>query len=327
MKIISYTDDSDSFCKQLKVLEGRGYPSVTQFTLESRYRMAELGKNFQDLSFFMIENNAPVALIYAHKLADFAGYNGSGIEINTLKELGKKQTLKIIEHAMQTARYAGCSELKVKDIECSTHLSNLGQELFNQKGQPSVRLAAIQDLKLNEDDLHKQLRQSYKSLVNQGNKEIKFTYVTKSSPDEEMFRNFQAFHKKVAGRQTRPEESWNIQYEMIKAGTAELIMGEMPEYGLVSSALFTDFGDMTTYAVAVYNRELFDKPLAHASVYNGMLRAKSRGQRIFNLGTIPSYSDKIEKEYNIGKFKKGFCRALSSNLEWSIALQSQDQRE
>ena len=90
---------------------------------------------------------------------------------------------------------------------------------------------------------------------------------------------------------------------------------------MVSSALFNDVGHMTVYSVAVYNRDLFDYPLAHANVYDGIMRAKERGQKSFYLGQIPPYGSVDEKEFNIGKFKKGFCDELTSYIEWNISVE------
>ena len=107
-----------------------------------------------------------------------------------------------------------------------------------------------------------------------------FKYIRGDEASRDAFNSFRDFHKKIAGRVTRSPATWEAQYEMIQAGYAELILGYMDEDGLVSSALFNDMACQTIYAVAVYDRELQGIPLAHANVYEGILRAKSRGQRV-----------------------------------------------
>jgi lipid II:glycine glycyltransferase (peptidoglycan interpeptide bridge formation enzyme) len=108
---------------------------------------------------------------------------------------------------------------------------------------------------------------------------------------------------------------------MIKAGCGDLVLGYMKGHGLVSSALFTDFGDISHYAVAVYNRELFaEKPLGHAVTFEGILRAKERGQRLVNMGVIEQKGHVSDKEYNIGLFKKGFSNTLGNHIEWMFSI-------
>ena len=42
----------------------------------------------------------------------------------------------------------------------------------------------------------------------------------------------------------------------------------------------------TNYGSAVYDRDLFHKPLGHASVYKSIMHAKDRGQNFFSMGVI-----------------------------------------
>ena len=317
---ITYNETPDAFLKHLQNTDLSNLPTTTQFELESQYRAAEIEENFKDLSFCLLHKDQLQAIILAHKYDTFIGFNGSGVEIHPIDQNDKKSLTAIIDYLIQIAKDNQCTTLKVSDLDSHLKLSPLGQELFNRRGTPNTQLRATQSLQQSEQDIRREIRKSYKSLISQGKREITFSYITHNNPDKNEFDKFQSFHKQIAERQTRPVESWDVQFKMIQAGTAELITGYMDDYGLVSSALFTDYGTTTSYAVAVYNRELFDKPLAHANVYEGMLRAKDRGQSLFNLGIIPPYSAEKEKEYNIGKFKKGFCRELSPFIEWAIPI-------
>ncbi|MGH1403783.1 MAG: hypothetical protein ACRBDL_06025 [Alphaproteobacteria bacterium] len=319
LSFISYTDQPEEFLGHIKGAKIKGLPDPDQFVLESRYRHAEIGAGFVDMSFCAVGKNGLEAVILAHKFNDFVGFNGSGAEI-LIAEHTKKKTKSILGFMVQSARRENCKVVKIDDYEVGFDLSVLGQEAFNHKAMPHTRLRAAQDLNRSEEAVFLDIRNSYRSLINKSKGEISFTYVTHENADKDLFNNFMAFHKETAGRQTRSTQSWDVQFEMIKAGHAELIMGYMEPHGLVSSALFTDYGSVTSYAVAVYDRSLFEKPLAHANVYEGILCAKGRGQMIFNLGVIPPYNPDHEKEYNIGKFKKGFCRTLSSFIEWNIPV-------
>ena len=316
---IFYKDDPQDFLEKLEKSTNAFRPSSKQFELESQYRAAEIGTGFLDLSFFVYHGKTEKAFVLAHKFNDFIGFNGSGVEI--YGDLSDKKTINfILDQLTEQADAHDYTTIKIDDKDNAAVLSDLGQELYNRKAVPHTKLRAQQDLTQSEEELHSQIRKSYKALINQGKREIDFSHFDHSNITPDEFEKFKQFHLETAGRQTRPDESWNMQYQMIEQGCATLTTGYMDAHGLVSSALFTDYGQSTSYAVAVYNRDLFDKPLAHANVYLGMHDAKKREQKIFNLGIIPAYNKNIEKEYNIGKFKKGFCNNLFCFVEWVLTV-------
>lgn len=318
--IISYTDQEQDFLNCLENTPLMGLPNSEQFTLESHYRRAEFGdKNFKDLSFLIKGEQGVESVILAHKIHDHIGFYGSGVCIFE-QNYNKKRTKRIIDFLCQQAAQEKCKTLKIDDVNISQTLSLLGQEAFNYKAAPNLKLRVTQDLSLSKENLFLEIRDRYRSYINKSKKEIRFDYVNCNDLNRNLFDDFRVFHKETAGRQTRPIESWDAQFEMIKSGHAELVLGYIEPYGLVSSALFTDYGHTTYYAVGVYDRSLFEKPLAHANLYEGMLRAKNRGQAVFDLGVIPSYDTDYQKEYNIGKFKKGFSKTLSSFIEWNIII-------
>ena len=103
-------------------------------------------------------------------------------------------------------------------------------------------------------------------------------------------------------------------------GRAELVMGDMPGRGLVLSCIFYNWGLATVYATAIYERTLFDKPLAHAALFDAILRAKARGQRRFLLGEVPPVGTASDKETSIGFFKAGFTDRIEAGLDWDWRL-------
>jgi len=305
LKIVSYDQNPSEFLKILSNCTMTQLPNPVQFELESCYRKAEHGEGFKDLSHFTFLNEKPESCALYHKYTDKAGgFNGSGAEIHGNLDAA-------IDGLCELARACGLPSVKVAIRD---------ENKFFNYATAREKFRAELDLTQTEELIHAGVRKSFKSLINNGRSLIKFQAITKNNPDETAFRAFEDFHLRVAGKKTRSSESWDIQFKMIKAGEAELLMGHMTPYGLVSSALFTDYGPTTSYAVAVYDRDLFDKPLAHANVYEGLLRAKKRGKTIFNLGVMPQEGEATEKEINIGKFKKGFVSALTKFTEWNIPL-------
>lgn len=312
--IIRHNDQPDEFFTAL----ARFKITADQFSLNVKYRMAFADNNLQDLSFCVSKNGDVQLLVLCQHAGNALNFNSGAILF-----LGQNDNKKIIKMAFdeleRVAHIVGAETLKLADYNSAPMLSTLGAEAFQRDGIPICRLEAVIDLLQSEIDIKRNLRGSYKSLINQTNRDMKFLILFKENPDKELFEKFKAFHLKVAGRKTRSDESWDAQFDMIVAGCAEVVLGYIEPHGLVSSALFTDFGTTTSYAVAVYDRELFARrSLAHANVYEGIVRAKDRGQKRFVLGNVPPRGTASDKEHSIGIFKKGFCDQPYTYLEWSI---------
>jgi len=318
-KIISYADNEEFFLSCLNEHSLKRSPTTQQFQVESKYRQAIAKDDFSNLSFFVEKNGVINAIILCHKQNGKLTYNSRAVEI-LYHGKNKHLLVTILNELNQIAYDAGLNNFSISDYKSGRKLSSLGEHAYNLGGLPFCKFEAIIDLTQDKDIIHSNLRKSYKSLINQGEREIDFTTINKENPDREQFEAYRLFHKRVAGRTTRTIESWKSQFRMIEIGCADLVMGEMKPYGLVSSSFCSDHGDITYYGSAVYDRDLFHKPLGHASVYKSMMHAKDRGQSFFSMGVICQKNTISDKEYNIGKFKKGFCDKLSSFIEWDITV-------
>lgn len=317
---ITYVGQRDDFLALLENASMEGLPTARQYTLNSDYYAAYFGADFRDLSFCLVKDGRTQAVVLLQQLGpDNASYLGYGAFVYAGVD-GRKTAAAIHEAVVRQGQDNGFKTVRMHDPDSAQNLSLLGGYAFNAGGTPTLGLEAVIDLRRREEEIHSDLRQSYKSLVNQGERELSWVFMTKDNVDESLFKEFQDFHEREAGRKTRSDESWQCQLEMIRSGCAELGVGKLDGHGMVSSALFTDHGDVTMYAVAVYKRDLFEMPLAHYNVYSGIMRAKERGQRLFSLGRIFTRDAVSDKEFNIGKFKKGFCSDLQTFIEWNVPV-------
>jgi|GEM_PF-1322573 len=314
--IISREEQPDMFLSAISRFD----ITAEQFNLTLKYRNSVADEKFHDLSFYIAQNNDIKLIVPCHKTGNVLHFNNA-----PLCFFGDTQNKKIIRLAydelIRCGKEIGAKSIAIADHTTERALSVTGSEAFQRDGIPICRLESAIDLSQNEETIKSHLRESYKSLINQTRRDMAFTVLSQDNADRKLFDDFKQFHLKVSGRQTRPEESWNVQFEMIEAGCAEVVLGHVEPHGLVSSALFTDLGKTTTYAVAVYDRELFkQRSLAHANVYEGIIRAKNRGQQRFLLGNVAPRGTVTEKEYSIGIFKKGFSHRLDSYIEWQIPI-------
>jgi len=319
MKMVSYENDSNDFLSVLVESSFPESPSPQEFEMESQYRKAIAGDKFLNVSFAIRNQGEIEAIILCHKEDRGLTYAG-----RTPKIITHRNHKRIYEYILDTIDTIAVREnldcYKISDDDLGNKLSNIGKMAYDRGGLPTCRFEGLIDLMEAKEVIHQNIRKSFKSLVNQGDREINHIIINKMNPDKEKFDLFRQFHKQVAGRITRPLESWEAQFDMIKAGCAELILGKIATHGLVSAALCIDHGNTTHYGVAVYDRDLFDKPLGHASVYKSVMSAKDRGQGIFSLGIISQRGTVSDKEHSIGTFKKGFCDRLSNFLEWKIEV-------
>ena len=316
---IKYEKERYAFVERLKNANNPSLPLFHQAVLRSQYYKQYYGTDSQDLSFCLTQGADNKAFVFCHEMEDHCGYDDNGAHI-ILLDPDRNVARKVLDNLLKFSSTTKAQKLLIADTSSNSQLALIGSEVFKRNGVPHCRLAAIVDLSESIDSIRRNLRRSYRSLITRGQRVIEFKYVNSRNPDSNLFAEFRNFHLQIAGRSTRSEQSWATQFEMVKAGVAELIMGIMKPYGLVTSALFIDFGNITHYAVSVNNRDLFKKPISHACVYEGIVRAKERGQEYFNLGSIPARGTVSEKEYNIGQFKKGFCDPLSCFIEWHIPL-------
>jgi lipid II:glycine glycyltransferase (peptidoglycan interpeptide bridge formation enzyme) len=176
------------------------------------------------------------------------------------------------------------------------------------------------DLTQDTEKIDAAIRKSYRSLINWGKKNLSLEYVNADAPSRDKFLEYQEFHKLIAGRVTRTQESWDAMYKVLENGSGELILG-YESGALVSGALIIDGAKVSIYASGAYDRSKFDRPLAHWPLYDGILRAKKRGMRNFELGSVDKASNPSQKEAQIALFKRGFASHLVPTLSWVIPIQ------
>jgi hypothetical protein len=139
--------------------------------------------------------------------------------------------------------------------------------------------------------------------------------VDHAHPDRSLFKRYQDFHHAVAGRSTRPQESWGAMFDWITGGHGELILASL-DGELVAGTMVVDGVSTAYYASGVYDRERFDKPLAHWPLWLAMLHAGERGMKTFDLGDLPVEGAASPKEVNIGYFKRGFATRTEPWTIW-----------
>ena len=219
---------------------------------------------------------------------------------------GAKKALKIEwSNILQTYQ---ADLVNYQDVADGGSLSFFGRHLLQYGALTEVYLTQIIDLSIAETELYGEIRKSYKSLINWGKRNLTLSVLDGETVTTEDIERFRLLHLHAAGMETRSRETWDLQHEMILHREAFAVLGELDDE-LVTAALFPYSQKFCYYGVSASNRDLFDKPLSHATMWKAIQYAKELGCRFFELG--PQYYPKqnpeiTQKELSISAFKHGF---------------------
>ena len=160
------------------------------------------------------------------------------------------------------------------------------------------------DLNLSKEDLWKSIRSSYKSIINKDKVNRSVTQVT----DEYEWKACQELHFKVSGRRTRSNQTWKIQWKMIKDKSSVAFC--VKDKGQIAGfSLFYLSKNIVTYAVGAYDRNLFkERPVSHILLWRAIEFFKSLEIDYLFLGEEYLNMDlRDQKLADINHFKKGFA--------------------
>jgi len=212
-------------------------------------------------------------------------------------------------------RIAGTSGSRVLSAS-STFLDHAGlgdwhDEWMRRGAGCQVSHQLFLDLRPELAEIKSGFRKSYKSLLNSGRREWGVSVL--DTPDLAIWEEFAQLHLDVSGRKTRTDETWALQIRQIAVGEALLVVLRDAQEKMVGGGFFQYSRDEALYAVAAYDRALFQKPLGHVVQATAIEEFRRRNIRWLKLGRrfypgdIPAPT---EKERSISDFKSGFASHL-----------------
>ena len=267
-----------------------------------------------NISFVLRENNSVIAIfpLLAYKKDGnwFLTVNGEGLLAplfsNTIpKKLRKRLEKEVIEVINLLAE--GLKIKKITFFEASSKVSDWYLSWLDKAKKDFLIYQLAIDLNQDIEEIRLNFRKSYKPLVNKALKEWNVEVCDKT--DDSSFEEFKTLHFEVSGRQTRSDETWEIQKQQLNDKEAFLITVRDKEI-LIGAGLFNYSKYFGMYSVGAYKRELFHKPIGHAVQMKAIERLKELGCRTYYLGkraTSLYASPSTEKETSISHFKEGFA--------------------
>ena len=175
---------------------------------------------------------------------------------------------------------------------------------------PNNQFSLILDLEQTHEEIKRNYRKSYKSLINKGKKNWE---VHIFQEDFKRWHEFQDLHEQVSGRRTRSKKTWQIQADNLKNKNAIFIYIVDNNEIMVGGAYFDLSKDEANYSVGVYRRDLATQPLGHIIQDRAIQHFLKLGIRRYKIGNkpFPSLSKELsDKDISIAEFKSGFGAEL-----------------
>ncbi len=206
-------------------------------------------------------------------------------------------------------------------------LSEWHQQLLSIGAVVTVKHDLYIDLTLSMEEIRAGFRKSYRPLISSGLKTWLSEVMDSTCSNIDVWNEFKLLHQKVAGRITRSDETWNLQYQMILRNEAILVHlhDANMQNRMVGAGFFQFTRDSSLYAVAAYDRELFDKPIGHVVQQCAIETMKKLGIHWYQIGErlYPSDNPKPnDKELSISLFKQGFASHMSPRFVFTLAMPS-----
>lgn len=283
-----------------------------------------------DLSVLFYQNKKPVgiwplSLQKKDGLWFFMTNQGPVLPPRFIHEVSDKWQKRFISDALSALR---SFFQQAADKICSSWQSNILLETNELGGGTAWRRNLLEaggvavpqhelylDLSLDLSQIHGLIRKSFRSLINEGERQWKVEIHEQVS--HELFDAFRLFHQQVAGRVTRSQETWDLQEQTVNAHEGVLLTSRDDHGDLIGASLFSISRDEAVYGVGVYDRSLFDKPISHVLQWEAIKYFKTKGIKWYKVGRRFYPVDRpkpTEKELSISYFKEGFASHLLTEM-------------
>jgi FemAB family protein len=177
------------------------------------------------------------------------------------------------------------------------------------------------DLTKGLEGIRSRFSKNTKWRINSSQKLWKIERMTSTNLNENNWGRFKKLHFDAAGRMTRNELSWSVQLDSIRNNTGVLVFLEDSNNEMVGGGFFEYSKDDIHYAVAAYDRNLFDLPLGYAVINEAIKFGIEKKIKRLYLGRRPYKCDfdfPSDKEINIGEFKEQFHNQMEVCVTLSL---------
>ena len=232
--------NSGELCRRLPILTTTRFlerlqENITHSFLADRH----------DATFAVVKDDKPELIALCSVGADTVDYYGqpiaffgdatTGVGLNPLID-------KALDHL---ALLAGSHRsLSISD-GAGEYASSVGAACCERGFVAAQCFKGLCNFSVGEAGLRAVLRRRYTTNGQLGSKNLRMVFVNASNPDGSAFAQYQAFHGRIAGRSTRPQDTWDAMFNWIVGGNGELVLGYLGG-DLVAGTMVVD-GFTTAY--------------------------------------------------------------------------------
>lgn len=316
VKIIFKEENEQLFWEQWnKFVDGKNLSSK-YLKLNIEYNLAFLENLYSDKSFVYLENNEPLACVFLPIEKD-----GENLAISF--KGGYVDSPIISESRVQKKIFAIIDEIaeKNKVSKIKFAIDPLSSEKYNYLIKygylNSSILTYILDL---SGDLYNSCRENHRRNIKKILKDENFKtfFADKDNILKNLFDEYVRLHHKCSGRITRPQITFDVQFEKIKAGKAFLVGLEYQEKN-IAFVYFDYNANKAIYASAADDPDYDKLPLYHTLIFRALEYLKERGIYAVDTGQPSCPSPQfdyyiVKKQANIALFKRGFGGYFKENF-------------
>lgn len=276
----------------------------------------------KDLSFIVVDNGRSIAYcpLFLEKHNNYLSFSFAGGYLNSplIKSAVPNSYKKKIEKYCfeKIDELAGIHNVKKAMFSVEPVVSGHKYNILMEYGYMDSSLNTIVvDLQNSEKELWANLRKSYQSIINKGNRTFEICVFDHTNPSYDTHELYREYHYKAAGRITRLKETFDLQYEMLRNNKAVLI-GIKYENHFIAFSYFFHNTQAAYYASSSDDDSDLVKGMAfeHSIIWAAIKYYKEKGLNFLELG-FALYKEHLfdqpsDKEINISFFKKGFGGAL-----------------
>ena len=149
-------------------------------------------------------------------------------------------------------------------------------------------------------------------------KDFSVFYIDKDNPDKKVHELYKQLHHKCAGRVTRPQWTFENQFEELKQGNAALF-GLKYKNKEVAFCYFSYNANKALYSSGADDPDYDKMPLYHLLIFYAMEYFQKKGIDFIDVGQPSSPSPQFfyypdEKQLKIALFKRGFAGEYAEDL-------------
>lgn len=272
-------------------------------------------------SFFIVENGSIIgcmpAFLESKNNELSLAYGGSAL-LNPLIEdrlnnVTKRKVLKFILEQVDRI----LEQYKIKKVEISIAYLNSNyiekidkHNFFTEFGYiDNSTLTSIVDLNAGYEQVFKNFTKGHKSAIKKGRNNLTLEIVNSENVTKELIYNFMNYYFEVAGKVTRPINTFDNIYEWIKNDFGVLFKAI---YNNVSCgySFFSVYKDTANYAMACKDKMYEQFNISHFLQEEAIKYLQNDGIKYLEIG-IQDFGDTLfnfptEKDINISTFKRGF---------------------